>query len=439
VRADREDGVSRVLLLGTVCLTLAVVPALAGDEEPAPPVPRDLALVLEALEAKPSKEVRPFVESIPDAMLTRVLDHLMASGGGGWRQRTVSTVLSWRILDRRVARLRVLAPSDEALADAPPFDVLDYPRTDGSTSTIPLERVVASRLLDAPYLWGNPRKLRHMETPFEGPASGASIGRGGKVRRRPLAALAARGGVMADVTVKGKERLAAIINGMLVRHAGTHAAWMNLIEKGADLIFVARGPSADERNQAVRKNVDLDAVPVARDAFVFLVNRANPVEGLTLEQVQAVYRGRVTDWKELGAPSGKIDAYQRNRNSGSQELFLERVMRSMPPAIRTRDLIANSMIGPFNAVAGRRGGIGFTVWYYERYMAVLPELKVLAVDGVRPTPETIADGSYPIVTEVIAAIRKDEPPESGARRLRDWLLTKTGQAVVAESGYVPIR
>ena len=72
---------------------------------------------------------------------------------------------------------------------------------------------------------------------------------------------------------------------------------------------------------------------------------------------------------------------------------------------------------------------------------MLPDenVKLLGVNGVLPTSETIASGTYPLVTGVYAVLRADLPPDSSAVLLRDWLFSEAGQAVVKESGYVPIR
>ena len=223
-----------------------------------------------------------------------------------------------------------------------------------------------------------------------------------------------------------------------MNHAGTHGAWVNLIERKADLIFVARVPSEDERALAAERGVELDAVPLARDGLVFLVHRANPVDGLTLEQVRAIYGRTTRRWDEVGGTPTKIRAFQRNANSGSQELLLSLVMQGEPPEVPPADSIRDSMIGPYNAVAEAENALGFTVWYYDRYMALIPEVKALAIDGVDPEPEHLASGAYPLVTHVYAAVRADAPADGEARRLRDWLLTPPGQAVVAESGYLPL-
>ena len=71
-------------------------------------------------------------------------------------------------------------------------------------------------------------------------------------------------------------------------------------------------------------------------------------------------------------------------------------------------------------------------------MAGSPYTRTIAVDGVRPTAETIRSGAYPYVAVVVVGIRADAPADSPPRRLRDWLLSPEGQKIVAESGYVPL-
>jgi ABC-type phosphate transport system substrate-binding protein len=115
------------------------------------------------------------------------------------------------------------------------------------------------------------------------------------------------------------------------------------------------------------------------------------------------------------------------------------VMRGRPmregPDIR----VTLAMFGPFNAIRHDRSGIGYSYHYYERFMAVVPEVATLAIDGVPAEPATIATGRYPLVTFVYLAHRADLPAGSAGARLRNWLGTPAGQAVIAESGYVPLR
>lgn len=67
-----------------------------------------------------------------------------------------------------------------------------------------------------------------------------------------------------------------------------------------------------------------------------------------------------------------------------------------------------------------------------------PNLKLLSVDGVAPSPQSIGDRSYPLVNDFFVAIRTDEPEDSPARLLRDWLLTNTGRQTITDAGYVAI-
>ncbi len=222
-----------------------------------------------------------------------------------------------------------------------------------------------------------------------------------------------------------------------IDHKGTHGSYINLIERQADFILVARPPSEDELQVARENGVELDVRPVALDAFVFLVNAGNPVDDLELETVRDIYAGRITRWTEGDLDGEPIITYQRNRNSGSQELMEKLVMKGTP-MVDSPEMILESMMGPINAVGEDRLGIGYSVYYYAVFILPSPQVKLIAIDGVAPTLANIADRNYPLTTEVYAVVRKDTPRDSTAVTLRDWLLTGEGQAVVAESGYVPL-
>jgi phosphate transport system substrate-binding protein len=279
----------------------------------------------------------------------------------------------------------------------------DYPRVDGSTSALPLQRVVACELLGLPCVW--------------------------------LAGFWSAATVIPDMTRIDAPELAEPINA--ITHNGTHGAYVNLLEGQADFILVARPPSEDELRAAQESGVTLDVQPVALDAFVFLVNVENPVDDLSIETVRDIYAGRITRWAEGDLKGKSISTYQRNPNSGSQELMEKLVMRSTP-MVDSPDMILESMMGPFNAVDEDELGIGYSVYYYAVFMLPTPQVKLIAIDGVAPTSANIANRTYPLTTEVYAVVREGTPQDSTARVLRDWLLTGDGQGAVAESGYVPL-
>lgn len=420
-------------------LALLAVPAKAGEElEREDP----LDALEQALHRRPWPEVRARLEALSDTELGALLDRSLRAEKDAYRRPrvTASHILAERIRGRRLAGSIAAGRRATRAPDAPAVGVLDYPRTDGSTSTLPLERVLACRVFGAPFVWGGPEELRRAFAPVREPPSlgGMPFDSGVRVAV-PLAERFARAAVVADVWDPDHERLAAIINGLLVRHRGTHEAWVRLIEGEADLVFVARLPNDRERALAEQQGVDVESVPIAKDAFVFLASRLNPVSSLTLPQIRGIYRGEITNWREVGGADEGIRPYGREANSGSQALFHRLVLPASELPARRRDLIQDSMIGPFSALETDTTGIAYTVWYYAWVMAVVPEVKVLALDGVDPTPATIADGRYPLVTTVYAAVRADAPEQAPARRLLAWFSTPSGQEAVAASGYVPTR
>jgi len=270
-----------------------------------------------------------------------------------------------------------------------------YPSVDGSTSTHPLAVQIASSVLGIEAEW------------------------------------------MDEIFGDGSKRLYLLESEPSIFHNGTHGSYENLIDGDADLILVARLPSDDELTAAGDAGVTLEPQAVANDAFVFIANTSNPVTGLTTDQIRSVYTGATTHWGDLGGSDVTITPYTRNDNSGSQELMRDLVMGDRV-MVDAEDMMLLSMMGPISAITQNANGIGYSVYYYEQFMAPNDSLQLLAIDGVLPTSETISDGSYPYATEVYAVIRDNEPPTSTAHRVYDWLLTDAGQSAIAESGYVPL-
>lgn len=148
----------------------------------------------------------------------------------------------------------------------------------------------------------------------------------------------------------------------------------------------------------------------------------------------------LTNWNQVGGPDLEIVPFLRNRNSGSQETMQSLVMRERQITRGRLPKHGSKMIGPYGSIQQAHGGIAFTFFYYETRMTSGHfNTEMLAINGVVPSSETIADGTYPLRTEVYAVTRKDLPAEHPAARLRDWLSTPEGQSVVAETGYVPLR
>ncbi len=332
------------------------------------------------------------------------------------------------------------------------LDMENFPRLDCSTSAQPLMMTVLGAIFDQQISW------RMSPRDGEWRMRGLPPGKG------PIAVWGAD--LLQALDEEHIRRLRAVESHLSV--SGTHGAYGRVIEGRCDLAAIARKPSEDEKKAMEQAGVELDVVPVALDAFVFIVHPDNPVEGLTLEQVRGIFTGEITNWKEVGGPDHRINPYTRQRNSGSQELMIDLVMGDRTFAPHAGSAITYAMFGPMDMMSHDRHGISYTVHYYNRYMApplarrglpvqetprealppaeaerrededieLPPRARMLAIDGLEPGPESIADGTYPLIEPVYLVTRKDLAEDAPAARLRDWLLSPEGQAVVRRSLYV---
>ena len=227
--------------------------------------------------------------------------------------------------------------------------------------------------------------------------------------------------------------------------SGTIEAYQRLIAGETDMIFAA-APSQAQLDDAEAAGMELHLTPIGKEAFVFFVNSQNPVTSLTVEQIQGIYTGEITNWKQLGGKRQSIRAYQRAENSGSQSALL-RLMDGLPlMEPKTEDRIGG-MGGIITEVASyrnHRNAIGFSFRYYAAEMAANDQILLLALGGVEPTRETIRDGSYPISScfyAVTAAPKGQSAPEDrdpAMRAFLDWILSEQGQSLVERTGYVSL-
>lgn len=215
------------------------------------------------------------------------------------------------------------------------------------------------------------------------------------------------------------------------------------IKNGAKVTYELSEPSDDILRQAKEANVEFDMTGIGKDGFVFIVNKDNPVNSLTIEQIQKIYTGEITNWSQVGGNNEEIVAYQREQNSGSQNLMEKMVMKDIKMKNAPSGLMISSMEGLIDSVAksydNSKSSIGYSIYIYAKEQYVKDNIKFLSINGVYPTDETIANGSYPLSKIVYAITRKDVPEDSNVRKLISWLLTSEGQKIVVEGGYSKIK
>lgn len=234
----------------------------------------------------------------------------------------------------------------------------------------------------------------------------------------------------------------AILGGeQKVAHSKTYTAFENLLTGKCELIFTT--PLSDAQLQTMReRGFRHEAEPVAGEGFVFVVHRDNPVDSLTVEQLRGIYSGEIVNWSEVGGNDAEILAYQRNADSGSQNYMIA-FMGDAPLMEPVIDQIPASMSGILDAVAAYDNGvnaIGYSVYAYSDGMyGNLSEVKYIKVNGVEPSPSSLADGSYPLLGYNYAVFSADESENSNVRALVKWMQSDDGQRTLAAAGYIPYR
>ncbi len=216
----------------------------------------------------------------------------------------------------------------------------------------------------------------------------------------------------------------------------TPYAYEELIKGNVDMIFVLE-PSASQRRQAEEHGVSLAMRPFAREAFVFVTHKDNPVSGLAAEQVRAIYSGRINGWSEVGGPDERIFPYQRSEDSGSQTTMLATVMKGKTMRKPLEAEVDEGMYGLIRRIANyqnRANSLGYTFLYYTTQMKRADDLRLLAIDGVEPTVENIRNGSYPFTVDVYMVTTGK--PSANTQALIDWFLSPQGQKLVEDVGYV---
>lgn len=226
---------------------------------------------------------------------------------------------------------------------------------------------------------------------------------------------------------------------LLVFEGSTTDNYEALVDGTFDIIL-AYEPSQEAIDYAREKGFEWEMTPIGIDALVFITGKNNPAEGLTSEQIPAIYNGEITSWSQVGGPDQAIVPYLRNTDSGSHTLFDLFFDLKNTDAV-AREYVVGSMLGLLEVIANYQGedeALGYTVYYYLTNMeaSTLETSKLLAVDGVMPSNPTIASGDYPLSNPFYAVIPANMPADSKTRLLYDWICSDQGRQIAENENYV---
>ena len=237
-----------------------------------------------------------------------------------------------------------------------------------------------------------------------------------------------------------KEMLEDVSKGNeILKCSTTTNAYYNIVTGDADIIFVG-GPSKEQEEFAKENGVELVYTPIGREAFVFFVNSKNPLENITIKQIQDIYSGNITKWDELNVSGfGEIRAFQRDEGSGSQTALVK-LMGDKELINPIEENVIGGMGGIISKTAdykNYKNAIGYSFRYYSQEMVNNNQIKLLNIEGIEPNLKNIENGTYPIASEFFAVTRTDA--DENTKKLLDWVLSNQGQELVKRTGYTPVR
>ena len=226
-----------------------------------------------------------------------------------------------------------------------------------------------------------------------------------------------------------------------VTGGGSGTGFTALINGSIDVANASRGIKQEEIEEAKKNGFEPVEFIVANDAIAVIVNPENPISELTLEQVSRIYKGELTNWKELGGEDRPIVRLSRETNSGTHVYFLETVIRlssKEDKAIFSADtLLLPSSEGIISEVSDNPNAIGYDgLGYVTKNVKMIALAKTAGEPYVLPSAATVISNQYPVSRHLFMYTRGQ--PEGVEKEYIDWILSPEAQAIVTELGFVPV-
>lgn len=229
------------------------------------------------------------------------------------------------------------------------------------------------------------------------------------------------------------EKVIKAVNGAFMEKNKGVTVNLNLTGSGTGIQEASEGKCDIGNSSRKLKDEEaekLDATVVGLDGIALVVNPANKLEDITLQDLAKVYSGEITNWKELGGDDKAIVVIGREDGSGTRDGFESIVMGDKEPKYAQELESTGSVI---NAVATTDGAIG-----YASLANVDETVKALKIGGIEATEENVKSGAYEVQRPFICATLKGSDNKL-VKAYLDFILSEEGQALVLAQGAVPVK
>lgn len=177
------------------------------------------------------------------------------------------------------------------------------------------------------------------------------------------------------------------------------------------------------------KAAGLTETILAYDGIAIIVHNDNTVSDLTLEQIADIYTGKITNWSEVGGSDAEIVVIGREASSGTRDGF-ESITGTEDACMYRQELSSNGDV--IATVAGNPNAVG-----YASLATVKESVKILAVDGITPSEDTVKDGSYAVQRPFVLVTKADTALSETAQMFFDYATSSEANEIIAASGVVP--
>ncbi|WP_455498484.1 phosphate ABC transporter substrate-binding protein [Coprobacter sp.] len=220
-----------------------------------------------------------------------------------------------------------------------------------------------------------------------------------------------------------------------VTGGGSGVGISSLIDNTTDIAMLSRPVKFSEKMKLKEAKQDIKEVIIAYDALAVIVHPENPVNQLTRKQLENIFRGKITNWNQVGGNNQKIVVYTRETSSGTYEFFKENVLRNKNYMSGTLSMPATGAI--IQSVSQTKGAIGYVGLAYLN-----DRTKALAISYddkhfVLPSVSNSSKKLYPIVRPLYYYYNLQN--EKKVIPFIQYLLSDEGQRIIKTNGYVPIR
>ncbi|MCD8540928.1 MAG: phosphate ABC transporter substrate-binding protein, partial [Leadbetterella sp.] len=222
---------------------------------------------------------------------------------------------------------------------------------------------------------------------------------------------------------------------IVVSEGGSGVGIANLIDGTTDIAMSSRDIKESEKIKLEEKGTSLTEVKVADDALAIIINPVNPVKELTREQLELIFTGQVSNWKELGGNDSKIIPISRETSSGTYDFFKEVVLNKKEFGKSTQFQGASG--GVVQQVSTTEGSIG-----YVGLAFISDRVKALPVSFenstfVTPSLENVKNKTYPVARPLF--LYYTDTANKYSKSLVEFLLSDKGQEIAETSGYVSVK